>query len=51
MPLSQRARWALAASAAVTVALYLIPYGQYVAYPLLLISTLEIGRASCRERV
>lgn len=45
MPLSQRARWALAASAAVTFALYLVPYGQYLAYPLLLISTLvhELG--------
>lgn len=45
MPLSQRARWALAASAAITLALYFVPYGQYVAYPLLLISTLvhELG--------
>jgi hypothetical protein len=45
MPLSYRARWALVASAAITLALYLIPYGGYVAYPLLLISTLvhELG--------
>jgi hypothetical protein len=45
MPLSHRARLALAGSAAVTFALYLIPYGSYVAYPLLLISTLvhELG--------
>jgi len=45
MPLSHRARWALAGSAAVTFALYLIPYGQYIVYPLLLISTLvhELG--------
>jgi hypothetical protein len=45
MPLSTRARWALVASAAVTLGLYLIPYGHYVAYPLLLISTLvhELG--------
>lgn len=43
--LSSRARWALVVSAVVTVALYLIPYGHYVAYPLLLISTLvhELG--------
>ena len=45
MPLSQRARWALLASAALTLGLYLVPYGAYVAYPLLLISTLvhELG--------
>jgi hypothetical protein len=45
MPLSQRARWALAASAAVTLGLYLVPYGEYAVYPLLLISTLvhELG--------
>lgn len=45
MPLSHRARWALAGSAAVTFGLYLIPYGGYVVYPLLLISTLvhELG--------
>jgi hypothetical protein len=43
--LSHRARIALVVSAAVTLALYLIPYGNYVAYPLLLISTLvhELG--------
>ena len=45
MALSNRARWALVVSALVTVALYVIPYGRYVAYPLLLISTLvhELG--------
>lgn len=45
MALSTRARWALVVSAVVTVALYLVPYGHYVAYPLLLISTLvhELG--------
>ncbi len=45
MPLSHRARWALAGSAAVTFGLYLVPYGGYVVYPLLLISTLvhELG--------
>lgn len=45
MPLSHRARWALAGSAAVTFGLYLIPYGSYIVYPLLLISTLvhELG--------
>jgi hypothetical protein len=43
--LSHRARVALVVSAAVTLALYLIPYGHHVAYPLLLISTLvhELG--------
>lgn len=43
--LSHRARIALIASAAVTLALYLVPYGHHVAYPLLLISTLvhELG--------
>lgn len=45
MALSSRARWALVVSAVVTVALYLVPYGHYLAYPLLLISTLvhELG--------
>ncbi len=45
MQLSQRARWALVASAALTLGLYLVPYGGYVVYPLLLISTLvhELG--------
>lgn len=45
MPLSHKARIALGVSAAVTLALYLVPYGQYVVYPLLLISTLvhELG--------
>lgn len=45
MPLSHRARWALLGSAGATFALYLIPYGSYIVYPLLLISTLvhELG--------
>jgi hypothetical protein len=45
MPLSHKARLALAGSAAVTFGLYLIPYGGYIVYPLLLISTLvhELG--------
>lgn len=45
MALSSRARWALVVSALVTVALYVIPHGHYLAYPLLLISTLvhELG--------
>jgi hypothetical protein len=40
-----RARWMLVISAAVTFGLYLIPYGEYVGYPLLLISTVvhELG--------
>ncbi len=40
-----RARWVLLGSAALTFGLYLIPYGHYVAYPLLLISTVvhELG--------
>ncbi len=37
--LVKRARWMLVISAAVTFGLYLVPYGDYVAYPLLLIST------------
>lgn len=43
--LVKRARLLLLGSAAVTLALYLVPYGNYVAYPLLLISTLvhELG--------
>jgi hypothetical protein len=43
--LSNRARWALVVSALVTLALYVIPHGRYLAYPLLLISTLvhELG--------
>jgi hypothetical protein len=42
---ASRARTTLLLSAGVTLALYLIPYGNYVAYPLLLISTLvhELG--------
>lgn len=45
MPLSTRARWVLVASAAVTLGLYLVPHGHYLAYPLILISTLvhELG--------
>jgi hypothetical protein len=45
MALSHRARWALVVSALVTIALYLIPHGRYLAYPLVLISTLvhELG--------
>lgn len=45
MALSNRARWALVVSALVTVALYVVPHGRFVAYPLLLISTLvhELG--------
>jgi hypothetical protein len=45
MPLSHRARLALVGSAAVTLGLYFIPYGGYIVYPLLLISTLvhELG--------
>jgi hypothetical protein len=40
-----RARWMLLISAAVTFGLYLVPYGDYLAYPLLLISTVvhELG--------
>lgn len=40
-----RARLTLFLSVAITAALYLVPYGHYVAYPLLLISTLvhELG--------
>lgn len=34
-----RARWILLAAVAVTVALYIVPYGHYVAYPLVLLST------------
>lgn len=43
--LTARARNALLWSGAITLALYLIPYGNYVAYPLLLLSTLvhELG--------
>ena len=45
MALSTRARWALVVSALVTIALYVIPNGHYIARPLLLISTLvhELG--------
>lgn len=45
MALSNRARWALVVSAVVTIALYVIPHGDLLAYPLLLISTLvhELG--------
>lgn len=43
--ISHKARWALVVSAVVTLALYFVPYGRYVVYPLLLISTLvhELG--------
>jgi hypothetical protein len=43
--LVRRARWTLVISAAVTIALYAIPQGHYVAYPLMLISTVvhEMG--------
>src|SRR5687768_11466221 len=43
--LVSRARTMLLVSAGVTLGLYLIPYGWYVAYPLMLISTLvhELG--------
>ncbi len=51
MALSTKARWALVVSALVTFALYLIPHGRYVAYPLLLISTLvhELGHGIAAE--
>ena len=51
MALSNRARWALVASALVTLALYLIPHGRYLAYPLMLISTLvhELGHGVAAE--
>ncbi len=53
MALSTRARWALVVSAVITVALYLIPYGHHIAYPLLLISTLvhELGHGVAAEIV
>jgi hypothetical protein len=43
--LVRRARWTLVISAAVTIALYAIPQGHYIAYPLMLISTVvhEMG--------
>lgn len=43
--LAARARTLLIVSVLLTLGLYLVPYGQYVAYPLLLISTLvhELG--------
>lgn len=43
--LVRRARWTLVISAAVTIALYAVPQGFYVAYPLMLISTVvhELG--------
>ena len=43
--LVRRARWTLFISVAVTLALYVVPYGYYVAYPLILISTVvhELG--------
>jgi hypothetical protein len=43
--ISHKARVALVVSAAATLALYLVPYGRYAIYPLLLISTLvhELG--------
>jgi hypothetical protein len=34
-----RARWLLVGAVAVTIALYVLPYGRYIAYPLLLLST------------
>ena len=42
-----RTRAILIASIVVTVALYAIPYGHYIAYPLMLLSTLahEMGHA------
>jgi Peptidase M50B-like len=42
---TERARLMLAVSIAVTAILYLVPYGHYVAYPLMLLSTLahEMG--------
>ena len=46
--LSARARMALIITVAVTLGLYLIPYGETIAYPLLLISTLvhELGHGA-----
>jgi hypothetical protein len=43
--LARRARWMLVISAAVTIALYAVPQGHHVAYPLMLISTVvhEMG--------
>jgi hypothetical protein len=43
--LVRRARWVLLLSAAVTVALYVVPQAQFLAYPLMLISTVvhELG--------
>jgi hypothetical protein len=35
----ERTRWILVGSVALTLTLYLIPYGHYVAYPLFLLST------------
>ena len=42
---TQRARLVLLASVVLTVLLYVVPYGRYVAYPLMLLSTLvhEMG--------
>ncbi len=42
---TERARLVLLVSVALTVALYIVPYGQYLAYPLMLLSTLahEMG--------
>ena len=34
-----RARWILLGAVALTIALYIVPYGHYVAYPLVLLST------------
>ncbi len=47
----QRARLMLLGSAAVTFALFMIPYGEYIAYPLLLISTAihELGHGVAAE--
>ena len=39
MSKKNRASWIFAGVIAGTVALYLVPYGRYVAYPLLLLST------------
>lgn len=49
--LVKRARLLLLGSAAVTFALYMIPYGEYIAYPLLLISTAihELGHGVAAE--
>ncbi len=45
LSLGARARWALAASVALTVLVYTVPYGEFLGWPLLLLSTLahELG--------